>query len=105
MNYIESVEMLIMILINENKVKIFLMEFVKDIKIGDKQSVDIKFKILQEKGNFIWLKEYKKYNILGESLFYLIIKKYYDEKFVRKLLELCFRFFCVDIRKLKEFMG
>lgn len=36
MNYIKSVEMLIIILINENKVKIFLMEFVKDIKNGDK---------------------------------------------------------------------
>lgn len=68
MNNTESVEMSTTTLINENKVKIFLTELAKDIKNGDKQSADIKLKTLQEKGNPIWLKEYKKYNTLGESL-------------------------------------
>lgn len=105
MNYTESVEMSTTTLINENKVKIFLTELAKDIKNGDKQSADIKLKTLQEKGNPIWLKEYKKYNTLGESLLHLTIKKHYDEKFVRQLSELCPRLLCADIRKSKEFLG
>lgn len=105
MNYTESVEMSTTTLINENKVKIFLTELAKDIKNGDKQSADIKLKTLQEKGNPIWLKEYKKYNTLGESLLHLTIKKHYDEKFVRQLSELCPRLLCADIRKIKRVVG
>lgn len=105
MNYTESVEMSTTTLINENKVKIFLTELAKDIKNGDKQSADIKLKTLQEKGNPIWLKEYKKYNTLGESLLHLTIKKHYDEKFVRQLSELCLGFFVRTLENQKSFWG
>lgn len=105
MNRKEKVKMSTIKLINENKVKRFLSELAQDIKNQDKESADIKLKTLQEQGNTIWLKDYKKYNNLGESLLHLTIKKYDDKTFVKKLLELCPELLCAAIKKSTDFFG
>lgn len=105
MNRTGRVERSTMTLIKEKKVKRFLTELAQDIRNKDKESADIKLKTLQEKGNPIWLKDYKKYNNLGESLLHLTIKKHDDETFVKKLLELCPELLCVAIKKSTDFLG